>query len=353
MDRIKNLKNLTMLNGIPAYEKEVSQYIKKEIEGYVDEIKYDNLGSLIAKKGNGIPVMLSAHMDEIGLMVTEITKEGFIKFNTIGGWFSQVMLAEVWQIKTKKKVVYGVTGSKPPHLIPVDKRSTAIPIDSMFIDIGVSSKEEAIALGVEIGNMITPYIEFFELGNGDYLLGKAFDDRVGCAVLMAVLEELDNIPNQLYGAFTTQEEVGLRGARTSSYIVNPKIAFSLDSGVGNDVLGGDLQANSQVKLGAGPQIHLSDGGLIAHQGLRKFVIEVANELNIPYQEPYLKSGSTDAGAMHLAHDGAAALSIGIPTRYMHSHTSIVHKDDYLNTIKLIVEVVKRLDDKKIEEILSY
>ncbi|MDL2292631.1 M42 family metallopeptidase [Acholeplasma sp. OttesenSCG-928-E16] len=354
MDEIKNLKNLTMLSGVPAYEKEVSNYIKSEIKNYVSEVSYDNLGSLIAsKKGNGPTIMISAHMDEIGLMITEISKDGFLKFTPLGGWFSQVMLAQLWQINTKKGIVYAVSGVKPPHLIPADKRKDAIPIDQMYLDIGVNSKEGAIELGIELGNMVTPVTEFKELGNGDYLLGKAFDDRIGCAVAMAILKDLDEHPNNLYASFTTQEEVGLRGAKTSSYVINPKIAFAIDSGVGNDVPGGNLSSDSQVKLGAGPQIHLSDGGLIAHQGLRKFVIDVAKELNIPYQEPYLVSGATDAGAIHVAHDGAAALSIGIPTRYMHSHTSIVHKDDYFNAIKLLTEVIKRLDDQKVKEILSY
>ena len=354
MDIIKNLKNLTNLNGASSNEKEVSRYVSDSIKNNCDSIKYDNLGSLIAiKNGNGPNVMLAAHLDEIGLMVTEITKDGFIKFNPIGGWFSQVMLAQTWVINTAKGKVYGVTGVKPPHLIPLEKRKEAIAIESMYLDIGVSSKDEAFALGINLGDMITPVCEFRELGNGDYLLGKAMDNRIGCAVLMAVLEELKTVPNNLFATFTTQEEVGSRGGKTSSYIVNPKIAIAIDGGVGNDVPGGELKENSQVKLGAGPQILLSDAGLIAHQGLRDFVIKIAKELGIPYQEPYLTGGRTDAGMMHLAHDGAAGLSICIPTRYMHSHTSIVHKNDYINTIKLIVEVVKRFDEKTVNSILNF
>ena len=354
MDKIKLLKNLTELNGIGANEKEVSSFIKKSVVGLCDEVSYDNLGSLIAfKKGSGPNIMLAAHTDEIGMMVTEITSNGFIKFNPIGGWLTQVMGGQLFQITTTKGKVYGVIGIKPPHLVPADKRKEAFSMESLVLDVGGTTKEEIQKMGVRPGDMITPVFEFRQLGNGDFLLGKAMDDRIGCAVLIAVLEELENQPNNLYATFTAQEEVGSRGAKTSSYLVNPKIAIAIDSGLGNDVPGGDLRENSQVKLGAGPQILLSDAGLIAHQGLRNFVLEVANELGIPYQETILTVGRTDAAMMHLAHDGAAAISLCIPTRYMHSHTSIVHKDDYYNTIKLLVEVIKRLDDSKVNEILNF
>ncbi|NCU31679.1 MAG: peptidase M28, partial [Candidatus Moranbacteria bacterium] len=148
------LKKISMLPGVPAHEKKVSQYIHQEIKDYADELFYDNLGSLIATKGQGLSVMIAGHMDEVGLMVTQITKEGFVKFQTLGGWFSQVMLAQVWEIHTKKGIVFGVTGVKPPHIIPQDKRKEAIPIEQMYIDIGVANQEEAQKLGIMPGDMI-------------------------------------------------------------------------------------------------------------------------------------------------------------------------------------------------------
>ncbi len=345
------LKKISTLPGVPAHEKLVGQFIKSEIETYADEITYDNLGSLIATKGSfGPRVMIAGHMDEVGLMVTQVTKEGFVKFQTLGGWFSQVMLAQVWEIHTKKGIVYGVTGVKPPHIIPADKRKDAIPIEQMYLDIGVANQEEALNLGILPGDMITPHIEFRTLGNPKYLLSKAWDNRIGSAVMVEVLKRLDfELKSQLFATFTVQEEVGLRGAKTSSYMVEPVIAIAVDTGLANDVPGGD---SNEQSLGKGPQILLYDGGLIPNQALRKFVIDVAKEENIPYQEAYIVGGRTDAGNMHLAHAGAAGLSIGVPTRYMHAHTSIIHYDDFENTVKLILAILKRLDQSKVDQILA-
>ncbi|HHX79429.1 MAG TPA: M42 family metallopeptidase [Acholeplasmataceae bacterium] len=345
------LKKLSEVNGVPGNEYLVANTILEEVKPLVDVVNKDNLGSLIAVKGNNGPnVMIGGHMDEVGLMVTSITKEGFIKFQTLGGWYSQVMLAQEWTITTEKGEVIGVTGSKPPHILSAEERSKAANIDDMFLDIGVSNREEAEALGIKPGDMITPVQQFRELGNKNYLLGKAWDNRIGSAVVIEVLRALENekLSNNLHGVFTVQEEVGLRGAKTSSYMVEPKIAFAIDTGLGNDVPGSKSEEQS---LGKGPQILLYDGGLIAHKGLRNFVIEVAKEEGIPYQEGLIKGGRTDAGMMHLSHHGAAALSICIPTRYMHSHTSIIHYEDYLNTIKLMVAVIKKLDEKTVDKIL--
>ena len=348
----KLLKKLSTVAGVPGNEKNVSKLISEEIKGSVDDLTYDNLGSVIGKIGKqGPKVMIAGHMDEVGLLVTQITKEGFVKFQTLGGWFSQVMLAQVWEIHTKKGIVLGVTGVKPPHIIPADKRNVAIDIATMYLDLGVSSKEEAEKLGVEPGNMVVPHSEFQVLGNEKYLLGKAWDNRIGSAVVIEVLKRLGkHDTNQLFGTFTVQEEVGLRGAKTSSYVVAPEIAIAVDTGLANDVPGGEA---SEQSLGKGPQILLFDAGLVPHQALREFVINVAKEENIPYQEAFITGGRTDAGHMHLAHKGAASLSIGIPTRYMHSHTSIIHYDDYENTIKLVLAVIKKLDQKAVDYILSH
>ncbi|MCD4827194.1 MAG: M42 family metallopeptidase [Acholeplasmataceae bacterium] len=344
------LKTLSLLPGVPGNEKQVRAYIKNEIKGFADEVITDNLGSLIAiKNQEGPHVMIAGHMDEIGLLVTQITKDGFVKFQTLGGWFSQVMLAQVWDIHTPKGIITAVTGVKPPHIMPLEKRKEAISIESMYLDVGVSSKEEAMAIGILPGQMITPHAEFKVLGSQKHLLSKAWDNRIGSAVVMEVLKRLNQSPNKLYATFTVQEEVGLRGAKTSSYIAHPEIAIAVDTGLANDVPDGD--ANEQ-SLGKGPQILLYDGGLVPNQKLREFVIHVAKEENIPYQEAFIVGGRTDAGHMHLAHDGALGLSIGIPTRYMHSHTSIIHYDDYEHTVKLVLAVVKRLDRQTVDQLLN-
>lgn len=345
---MKTLKTLTQLPGIPGHESRVKAFLKETIEPLSTSIIEDNLGSLVGVKGNtGPKIMIASHMDEIGLIVSAITKEGFLKFQTVGGWFSQVMLAQLWDIHTEKGVIIGVTGTKPPHIIPMSERSKAIEIDSMFIDIGVSSKEEALEKGVRLGQMITPHNDFFEMANSDYMLAKAFDNRVGTYIVTELLKEVNPSVSTFYGGFTVQEEVGLRGAKTSAYMVNPDIAISIDTGVGHDTPGGDPQEQT---LGKGPQIYLFDRTTIGHPNLRAFIKKVAEDNDIPYQEPFIKRGGTDAGNMHLAHDGAPAVSIGIPTRYMHSHYGIIHKKDVENTIKLLKLVVEKLDDKALKSI---
>lgn len=344
------LKTITSIPGVPGNEVQVARYIKSELEGHAD-ITQDYLGSVIAKKGNlGPKVMIAGHMDEIGLLITSITKEGFLKFQTLGSWFSQVMLAQVWDVITDKATVKAVTGVKPPHMIPVEQRKQALPVEQMYLDIGVASKEEAEALGIRPGQMVVPHHVFEVLGNGKYLLSKAWDNRIGCAVVMEVIRRLDsNERNTVYGTFTVQEEVGLRGAKTSSYVVHPDIAIAVDAGIAADVPNGDAFEQS---LGKGPQILLYDSGLIPNRKLRRFVIDLAEQEKIPYQEAYIPKGRTDAGNMHLAHQGALALSITIPTRHLHSHTSIIHHDDYEHTIRLLLKVIEKLDRKRLDQLLA-
>ncbi|MDO8054202.1 M42 family metallopeptidase ['Opuntia sp.' phytoplasma] len=349
-DLLIKMKELTMLNGISGQEKQITNYVKNNIISSVNKIEYDNLGSLIAYKGqNGPKIMLAGHMDEIGLMVTEITDNGFVKFQTIGGWLPTVMLAQLWQIHTNKGIIWGITGAKPPHSLSSNERNQAPNMKNLFLDIGVSTKEAAQQLGVTIGNMITPYLEFRTLGDENFILAKAIDNRVGVLIVTEVLHKLQNNPNQFIGAFTVQEEVGLRGAITSANKVKPDIAIAVDVCVANDVPGN--QNSSISYLGKGPQISCYDHGLVAHTALREFVLKVARKNNIPFQEAAPEGGTTDAAAMHTRHIGAAALVISVPTRYIHSHASIVHQQDIIHTINLLTLLIEKLDQKQVQEIL--
>lgn len=348
------LKELSELNGVPGHEKEVRKYMEKHFLEVVskDDIKVDGLGSITAKlvgEENGPKIMLAGHMDEIGMIVTKITDEGFLRFQTVGGWWSQVMLAQEFNVTTSKGKVYrGVIGSTPPHLLSPEELKNPAKVDDMFVDLGVKNKEEVEKLGIQIGDMISPAISFTPLANPNYLLGKAWDNRIGCAITIEVLKRLkgEKHPNVVYGTGTVQEEVGSRGARTSAQMINPDIFFALDVGIAKDTPGTDMS----IKMGDGPAILIYDGGLIGHVGLREVVLEVAKENNIPYQLDYLKRGGTDAGTAHLVHNGVPAMSFCIATRYIHSHTSILHKDDYENAIKLIVAVIKKLDRETVNKL---
>lgn len=348
------LKDLTDAKGIPGNEREPRDVMKKYIEPYADEVTTDGLGSLIAKKTgkeNGPKIMVAGHLDEVGFMITQIDDKGFLRFQTVGGWWSQVMLAQRVTIVTKKGDVTGVIGSKPPHILSPEARKKPVEIKDMFIDIGASSKEEAMEWGVRPGDQVVPYFEFTVLNNEKMLLAKAWDNRIGCAIAIDVLKQLKDVnhPNVVYGVGTVQEEVGLRGAKTSANFIQPDIAFGVDVGIAGDTPGVS-EKEAMGKMGKGPQIILYDASMVSHKGLRDFVTDTADELDIPYQFDSMAGGGTDSGAIHVSANGVPALSITIATRYIHSHAAMLHRDDYENAVKLIAEVIKRLDEETVKNI---
>ncbi|WP_335872717.1 M42 family metallopeptidase [Bacillus sp. 2205SS5-2] len=348
------LKELTDAKGVPGNEREVRQVMRKYIEPFADEMMTDGLGSLIAKKigdENGPKIMIAGHLDEVGFMVTRVDDKGFLRFQTLGGWWSQVMLAQRVTIVTSKGDVTGVIGSKPPHILPLEARKKAVDIKDMFIDIGASSKEEATEWGIRPGDMVVPYFEFTVMNNEKMLLAKAWDNRIGCAIAIDVLKNLQGTdhPNIVYGVGTVQEEVALRGARTSASVIKPDIGFAVDVGIAGDTPGISAK-DAPCKMGEGPQIILYDASMISHKGLRDFVTNTADDMEIPYQFDSIPGGGTDSGAIHLTANGVPALTITIATRYIHSHAAMLHRDDYENTVKLITEIIKRLDKDTVAKI---
>ena len=240
------LKKLSEVDGVSGREKDVRKIMEEELLKSVkkEDISYDNIGSIIAKNGNfGPRIMLAGHMDEIGMLVTKITDEGYLKFQTIGGWWDQVLLSQQMTITTTDgKKYHGVIGSKPPHILSEEERKNVYKIDDMFVDLGVKNREEVEKLGIRIGDMITPAIDFKVMANEDILLGKAWDNRIGCAVVLEVMKAFKDQehPNTIYGVGTVQEEVGCRGAKTSSNLINPDISVALDVGIAKDTPGTDM-----------------------------------------------------------------------------------------------------------------
>lgn len=345
------LKEMSMLNGIPGNEKQVREYMASKMEDLAT-VSYDNLGSIIGEKiglESGPKIMVAGHMDEVGFLVTTITDEGYIKFTPAGGWWSQVMLAQQLDITTSNgTVVRGVIGAKAPHILTADERSKPVDMKDMFLDVGVDSKEDAVKLGIKPGDMVTPFIEVRELANPKYLLGKAWDNRVGCAAAVEVLQNIQGKThnNRLYAVGTVMEEVGLRGATTSAHKINPDIGIALDTTIAFDFPGGD----KNTQLGKGVGIMFKDGSMVGHKGLRDFVVQVCEDHEIPYQLTFLERGGTDGGAMHLAADGAPTIALCLPVRYLHSHTSIVHQDDYDAMVKLVTLLVEKLDQETVHHI---
>jgi endoglucanase len=290
--------------------------------------------------------MIAGHMDEVGFMVKSITKEGFIKFLPLGGWWGHVVLAQRVLVRTRKGDVVGVTGSKAPHILKADERTKVVELRDMYIDVGATEKFDIRKrLGVREGDPIVPYSEFTVLGNKDVYLAKAWDDRIGCAAVIDVLRGAGKThPNALYGVGTVQEEVGLRGARTSANMIDPDVGFAVDVCIAMDTPGMD---GTEEKLGAGAGILVYDGSVIPNRRLRDLVIDVAEKKKIPYFLTALERGGTDSGIIHLNRRGVPCLTFGVPARYIHGHVGVIHRKDYENVVKLITAVVKVLDARTV------
>ncbi len=343
------LKDLSMLNAIPGNERQVREYMAKYMEDKA-EVSFDNLGSIIGTKignENGPKIMLAGHMDEVGFIVTTVTDEGYVKFTSAGGWWSQVMLAQQMTITVNDgSEIRCVIGAKAPHILTPEERAKPVDMKDMYLDLGVDNKDAVLALGVKPGDMITPFIEFKEMSNDQYLLGKAWDNRVGCACAMEVLNNVKKHDNVYYAVGTVMEEVGLRGAHTAAAKIQPDIGIALDTTIAYDFPGGD----KSTKLGNGVGIMVKDSSMIGHKGLRDFVVALCDKENIPYQLTYLERGGTDGGAIHMSGIGAPTIALCLPVRYLHSHTSIVHKGDYEAMLKLATLLVERLDAETVKQI---
>lgn len=351
---IRILRELTELNGPSGFEKPVCNYMKEKLQD-LGEISGDNLGSILCRKqgtAENPSVMIASHMDEIGFLVNRITKEGYIKFVTLGGWWDQVLLAQKVTVLTDKGEITGVIGSVPPHLLEAESRNKVFLKKDMFIDVGAESKEDAEKnLGIKPGDPIVPQSEFFKMANRKYLAGKALDNRAGCALVIEILEELNRTehPNTVWGAATVQEEVGLRGARTSAAKVRPDAAFVVDVTIAGDTPGKET-AETETRLGGGPCLTLADASMIPHRGLRDLVTATAEEQGIPLQFSTMMGGGTDGGEIHKSGTGVPTIFFGLPVRYLHSHCGICHEDDYLNLKKLLLAVTKKLDKKELKKL---
>ena len=320
------LKKLTEVYGPSGNESKVAELVKHEITPFVDEAKLDKLGSLIAiKKGTGAKVMLAAHADEIGLIVTHIDKEGFLRFDTVGG-------VSAFRL-TGLRVVFA---SGQIGVINAEKGDPATAgIDKLFIDIGAVSKEEA-ETKVSIGDFAAFRQDFIDLG--DRVVAKAFDDRVGCAILVETAKRLKNSPNEVFYVFTVQEEVGLRGAVASAYSVDPDIGIAVDVTRTGDT---PEAPTMDVSLGKGPAIKIKDSGIISNPRVKDLLIQTARDSGIPYQLEILISGATDASAIEKARSGVPSGVISVPSRYLHSPSEMVDVNDVENCVKLLIAVLEK------------
>ncbi len=351
---VELLEVLTQADGVPGHEAAVHAIFRSELIG-TGTLGTDRLGSIFCTCVGSAEyprILLDSHLDEVGFIVQRVTDAGYVKFLPLGFWWAHTLLAQRVTISTKVGKVPGFIGSVPPHLLEAGARDKVVEMKSLFIDIGAENKEQAEEeFGVLPGCPIAPYGPFLSLKNSKFFAAKAFDNRVGVALVIETLLGLKVHPNTVVGAGSVQEEVGLRGAKTVAQHVNPDVAIVLEGPPADDTPGLNGE-EVQGKLGGGVQIRLYDPSLIVNPKLGEFVIETARRYDIPHQIAVRHSGGTDGGAIHQVGAGVPSIVLGVPVRYAHSHVSIINIDDYVATLDLIRYLVEEIDASVVEGFFS-
>ena len=344
----KLLKELTFIHGPCGFEEDVAKYIAEKLRNVVDSIEVDGAGNVIVrKKGNheGPKVVVAAHMDEVGFIVKKIEENGLLRFEKLGGHDDRILLSQRVQINTRRGLRSGLIGTISAHMVKFDDPKKVRTHKQLYIDIGVNSKQEALELGVKVGDSVTWHPHFDHLTE-TRVVGKAFDDRAGCAVLMTAFEELDanDFSGELIGVFTVQEEVGLRGAKVIGQQIHADVAIALDTTAVSDTP--EEMMDQTLALGAGTGIKVIDFSLIANKKVRDHLTDIAEEHNISYQLEVFPGIGTDAGELSLAQQGIPTGVLSIPSRYAHSSVEVIDLNDLIATKELLKAFVKEMKEAK-------
>lgn len=350
---IELLQQLCEASAVSGDEQEVRSILINTLEPCVDEITFDGLGSFVARKGNhGPKVAIVGHMDEVGFMVTHIDESGFIRFTTIGGWWNQSMLNHRVTVRNRAGIkIPGVIGSVAPHALTEKQKQQPLSFDEMFIDVGASSREEVEQHGIAIGDFISPEANFARWGE-DKIVGKALDNRVGCALMAELLQAVDNPEITLYGVGSVEEEVGLRGAQTSAEHIKPDVVIVLDTAVAGDVPGID-SIKYPLKLGAGPGLMLFDKRYFPNQQLVAALKESAVSSGAPLQFCTMKTGATDGGRYNVMGGGRPVAALCLATRYLHANSGMVSATDYDALFTLVRELMTTLTADKVKAFTNF
>lgn len=349
------LRSLADAPGPPGFEEPVRKLMVEAIKPYVSSIRYDGMGSILATQGNDGPrVMVDAHMDELGGVVRRITPRGLLTMQMLGGWLDQALVDQRWIIIGSKGPIRAVTGIRDAHLLSGDERNRIFPRDSIFLDVGARSEADVLNMGIEPGSPVVPDAPFTVLNGTDNYLGKAWDDRIGCAVVIETMRRLASLPhsNQVIYALTTQEEVGLRGARTASELAKPDIGIALEAGVTGDVFAGRPE-ESQEKLGAGPGLFLYNGSQIPNRKFMSFVKATATASKLPLQFDLVQGYGDDSAEIQKSNGGIPTVCLLVPVRYTHAHNGIVNRKDFDQTVELLVALLQRLDAQAVKRIRDF
>jgi len=343
IDSYDLLERLCNLPGVTGFEGPVREAIAEIVAPFVDEVRTDTLGNLIAvRRGTpGFKLMLDAHMDEIGFMVQHVDEKGFISFTPIGGWDARLLPGHMLSVAGRGgKTVYGVIGTHPPHIQKAADREKVIPVEEMFLDVGAASKMEVLEMGVQVGDPVVMHYPFRRIGK-ETVMGKALDDRAGCAAVIRALAALGDakVEATVVAAFTVGEERGLSGARTAAYQIEPEMAVAVEGTVAADVPGVAAQRCPSTQ-GKGPAITVADGNFIVPQRMVQALVGLAEREGIPCQYKLPPSGGTDAGAIHQSRGGVLTGIVSVPCRYIHSPFSTCLLSDFDHTWRLLAAFCK-------------
>jgi endoglucanase len=341
--------------GPSGFEEAVRTVMVRELKPLADKLSYDGVGSVIAQHGSSGPkVMLDAHMDELGGVVRRVTPTGYLSMQMLGGWLDQALPDQRWIIIGKKGPVHAVTGIRDVHVVPADERGKVYPRDTLYLDVGANTPAEVAALGLLPGDPVVPDSPFTVMGKGDRYLGKAWDDRVGLAVIIEALRRLRSSghPNQLFVVATVQEEVGLRGARTAADLIKPDVGIAIEGGIAGDSPGRNPE-ETQAVLGGGPGIFLYDSSTLPNRKFVRLVDATAQGGRIPLQHDLVQGYGDDSAAIQATNGGVPTVNLVVPARYTHAHNGIIDRADFDRTVDLVVALIGKLDAKTVADLRDF
>ena len=352
---VQLFERLTSAPGPSGYEEAVRKIMVEEYKPLADKIIYDGMGSVIATQGaKGPRIMVDAHMDELGGLIRRITPDGFLTMQMLGGWFDQALVDQRWIIIGSKGPVHAVTGIRDIHIAPAEERTKVFSRDSLFLDIGAKNEAEARTMGVEPGDPAVPDSPFTILNGTQDYLSKAWDDRIGCAVMIEVMKRFQHVahPNEIFYAATVQEEIGLRGVQAATELIKPDVGIALEVGIVKDVPGVDPEEAQEV-LGGGPGLFLYDASALPNLKFVQLVKQVATQNSIPLQFDLITGYGEDGAAIQKSNGGVPIVNLVVPTRYTHAHNGIINRGDFDRTVDLVTALLGRLDDATVRDLRNF
>ncbi len=352
---VELLQKITDAAGAPGFEEPIRKVMVDAMRPYAATLTFDGMGSILATQGSTGPrIMVDAHMDELGGVIRRVTPRGLLTMQMLGGWLDQALVDQRWTIIGSKGPVRAVTGIRDVHVVPAEERTRVYSRDSLFLDVGATSDAEVAAMGIGPGDPVVPDAPFAVLNGTENYLAKAWDDRVGCGVVVEAMRRLANLPhpNQIVWAITTQEEIGLRGAHTAVEMAKPDIGIAIEGGITGDVFPGRPE-ETQAKLGAGPGLFLYDSSALPNRKLAKLVRDTAVLGKLPLQLDFVQGYGDDSAELQKAFGGIPTVNLVVPVRYTHAHNGIINRRDFDQMVTLVVALLQKLDAATVKQLRDF